>query len=323
MKNILIIAAILILGLVAFRYLRTPQQVIPEAEKAGERALEGFGLKTDTSVSSIDMELILSGGPGKDGIPAINDPKFTSVAEADFADDAQGLFVEFEGERRFYPYPILVWHEIVNDSIGDTHFAVTFCPLCGSGIVFDRKVDGEILTFGVSGLLWESNLLMYDRTTESLWSQAKNEAVVGIHTGQKLTVLPTQLITFGTVKQKYADAKVLSTDTGHIRSYGRNPYSGYEDDENLYFPVSVTDRRFPAKEIMFVLPYEGKSYVLPQLRLKDGTSRSFDIDGGKLVVEKKGGEITATVNGKERAGYYEMWFSWATHHQEDGEVLEL
>lgn len=287
----------------------------------GEYELTRYGLETDTSQRSIELSDILSGGPGKDGIPAIYEPAFTTIEEADFEDDALGIFVEFEGVRRFYPYAILVWHEIVNDHVGDTHFAVTFCPLCGSGIVFDRNVDSETLTFGVSGLLFESNLLMYDTKTESLWSQARNQAVVGPYTRTKLEILPMQLLTFDDVRSRYPNTSVLSKETGHRRDYERNPYSGYEEDETLYFPVSVTDQRFNAKEIMYVIPFDGKSYAFPQLALNEGDNFDFDTEGVKITLRKSDAEVHATVNEQETPGYYEMWFSWATHHQEDGRVL--
>jgi hypothetical protein len=170
---------------------------------------EQVGLETDPRTHSIDLDLILGGGPVKDGIPSIDDPAFVSVQEADIADEVQGILVDFEGVQRYYPFSILVWHEVVNDSIGDTHFAVTFCPLCGSGVVFDRDVDGDVLEFGVSGLLYESNLLMYDRDTESLWSQSLGEAVVGEKTGAVLDILFMQLVDFATLADDYPDAQVL------------------------------------------------------------------------------------------------------------------
>lgn len=287
-----------------------------------ERGFSFFGLQTDTSKASIPLDAVLSGGPGKDGIPAIDDPRFTSVDEADFSDDALGILVEFDGQARFYPYAVLVWHEIVNDRIGETEFAVTFCPLCGSAIVFDRKVGGETLEFGVSGLLWESNLLMFDRGTESLWSQAKNEAVIGHFSGTRLKVLPMRLMPFSEVRERYPDAQVLSKETGYRRDYDRNPYAGYELDDSYYFPVSVSDTRLPAKEIMYVVPAKRHSYAFPQLQLEEGARTTFTTPEGDLTLQKNDFEITSTLSGVTVPGYYEMWFSWATHHQDDGILLQ-
>lgn len=291
----------------------------------GEQAFSRLGLLTDTSVGSIDQEKIFSGGPGKDGIPAISNPTFTTVEEAkgNIADTTQGILVEFEGEKRYYPYSILVWHEIVNDSIGDTHFSATFCPLCGSGIVFDRQIGEDIFSFGVSGLLFESNLLMYDTFTESLWSQARGETVVGELTGTKLEILPMQLISFQEVQDNHPDAQVLSTNTGYIRDYRGNPYSGYEEQDNTFFPISVQDNRFFSKEIMYVIPFEEQSIVFRKDALEEGATETFTFGANTLVVSKKNSEINASINGNAVPGYFEMWFSWAQHHQESGVVWDL
>lgn len=287
-----------------------------------ERRFEAAGFATDLTRTSIDLELVLSGGPGKDGIPALSDLTFTPPILALLGDDVRGILVEFEGERRFYPFNILVWHEIANDSIGDTHFAVTFCPLCGSGIVFDREVGGEILEFGVSGFLYESNLIMYDRTTESLWSQSLGEAVVGAHTGARLEILPMQLLTFGEARAKYPDMAVLSDDTGYSRDYGGNPYSGYDESESLMFPVSVQDKRFFAKELMYVFRLGDTSVAFPLNRLgEEGVSGT--LEGTAVEASREGGEIHVTLDGSPVPGYIEMWFSWATQHESDGLVWDM
>jgi len=280
-------------------------------------------LKTDTSKTSIPINQILSGGTGKDGIPALTNPKFTSVSQAELSDDVQGILIEIENQKRYYPYNILVWHEIVNDQIGDTPFMVTFCPLCGSAIAFDRRVDGTTYEFGVSGLLFESNLLMYDRATETLWSQAKGEAVVGDLVGKKLTYLPFQLLTFENVKKNHPGARVLSSDTGHLRNYQTNPYGNYDEAEELLFPVSVQDERFKAKELMYVVPLDGKSAAFPVLQLKEGET-TLEKDGVELIATKENGEVfISDLSGKRLPGYYEMWFSWVTHHQENGIIFQL
>lgn len=277
---------------------------------------------TDGVEHSIPLDEILSGGPAKDGIPAIDEPQFVSIDEANVGDEVLGVLVEVDGEKRYYPYNILVWHEIVNDSIGDVHFAVTFCPLCSSAIVFNRELDGEMLSFGVSGLLWESNLLMYDRKTESLWSQARGEAVVGEYTGTGLSRMDMRLIEFGVLEEEHPSAQVLSRDTGFVRSYDIEPYSGYGLSDQLFFPVSVSDARFPTKEIMYVVPYEGVSYAFSDAELEG--SAQLSLGDVELVAERESdGGITVTADGKLLPGYYEMWFSWATHHQEDGVVWKI
>ncbi|MBI3115575.1 MAG: DUF3179 domain-containing protein, partial [Candidatus Kerfeldbacteria bacterium] len=193
----------------------------------------------------IPIEDIVDGGPGKDGIPSIDAPKFVAVAAADAAGiyDPEGLGISLTvGQTtRFYPFQILVWHEIVNDTVDGRPIAVTYCPLCGTGIVYDRTIDGQAVEFGVSGKLYQSDLLMYDRKTESLWAQIEGRAVVGPLVGQRLTLIDAQNITWQEFKTKYPNGQVLSTDTGHARNYQSSPYGGYDTNEQIYFPINTRD----------------------------------------------------------------------------------
>ncbi|MBI2079796.1 DUF3179 domain-containing protein [Candidatus Micrarchaeota archaeon] len=275
-----------------------------------------FGLKTNTAKSSVDLKKVLNGGPVKDGIPAIKNTKFTSVEDADqsIKDDINGI-VFGEEEKRFYPYNILVWHEIVNDKIDGRPVAITFCPLCGSAIVFSREVEGKALEFGVSGLLYQSNLLMYDSETESLWSQVRGEAVVGKYTGTKLEMLNSQIMTFGEFKKKYTNGLVLSTDTGYGRDYTFYPYDDYESNEEIYFPVDEFDSRLPIKEIVYAVPVEGSVAVFPLKKIKNEKAGSVQLDGKNLTVKNVEGELKATFDGEEIAGYYAMYFSVAVHNK--------
>lgn len=309
-----ILVFLVAIGLVSFMRQQTPSTVRVALDVEKSKALPNFP-DTDLSNASINTELILSGGPGKDGIPAISNPKFVDLSDAKVGDDVLGILVDLEDQKRFYPYNILVWHEIVNDEIGDTKFSVTFCPLCGSAIVFDRRQH----EFMVSGYLFESNLLMYDRTTESLWSQSRGEAVVGDLVGERLDILPMQLITFAELKENHSDALVLSRDTGHSRDYDFYPYGDYEEVDGLIFPVSIKDNSFRAKQIMYVVPLGEKSLAIPQFLLSD-KNLSSSIVGKDITISNSGGEIFAIVDGESLPGYYEMWFSWATHHQDDGIV---
>ncbi|MBI2611701.1 DUF3179 domain-containing protein [Candidatus Gottesmanbacteria bacterium] len=279
--------------------------------------------KTDLSKTSIDISKLISGGPGKDGIPAITNPKFVSIGEEDVNSNSLGILLSLNEEERFYPYYVLTWHEVVNDKIGNKNFAVTFCPLCGSAIVFNREVEGRILEFKVSGLLLESNLVMYDTQTESFWSQVRGEAIVGEYTGKKLEILPLQVISFAEASKKYPNAKILSKDTGYARDYSIDPYSGYGDTEETYFPISIKDKRFKTKEIMYVIPYGEKSIAFPQIKLKNNDTKKFTLDGKTFTIQRKGEEIIVLENNKQLPGYFEMWFSWATNHQHNGIVWEL
>ncbi len=172
---------------------------------------------------------ILSGGPPKDGIPALDDPDFITVSEESRIGDREPVItLEIEGATpRAYPIRYLTWHEIANDVVGDIPVAVTFCPLCNSGITFDRRVDGSVLSFGVSGKLRNSDMVMYDRETQSWWQQAIGEGIVGTHTGTQLTMLPSWMESWAEFTARNPDGLVMA-EPGWPRAYGSNPYRGYD-----------------------------------------------------------------------------------------------
>ncbi len=184
--------------------------------------------KTDFARHSVDLDEIFSGGPPKDGIPSIDEPIFVPVAEAELPANEPVIGLVIEGDARAYPLRILIWHEIVNDVVGGVPVAVTFCPLCNTGIVFDRRLDGRVLEFGTTGKLRNSDLVMYDRTTESWWQQFLGEAIVGELTGKQLVMLPSRLESFASFKARAPDGEVQVPGGGFTRAYGRNPYAGYD-----------------------------------------------------------------------------------------------
>jgi Protein of unknown function (DUF3179) len=189
--------------------------------------LEGW--KTDFSKSSIKFGEILSGGPPKDGIPSIDKPKFRPISDiSDIADTEPVITLGINGETRAYPLRILIWHEIVNDQIGDVPVTVTYCPLCNSAIAFDRRVDGRVLDFGTTGKLRNSDLVMYDRATESWWQQFTGEVIVGSLLGKSLKMLPSRLESYANFKARHPDGKVLVPNNPGFRPYGANPYFGYD-----------------------------------------------------------------------------------------------
>jgi hypothetical protein len=192
---------------------------------------------TDFSRRAVSFEEIRSGGPPKDGIPAIDEPQFASTAEADsWLEELEPVGVlQLGDEVRVYPYQIVTWHEIVNDVVGGHPVTVTYCPLCNTAIAFDATVDGTALDFGTTGRLRYSNLLMYDRQTESWWQQATGEAVLGAFTGARLTYLPMSTISWGEARDTFPDASVLSRETGFDRDYGSNPYAGYDQLNSFPF----------------------------------------------------------------------------------------
>lgn len=220
--------------------------------------------ETDFCNTSIDFDSVISGGPPKDGIPAVTNPDMESVetASAWLSERSPVIALEIEGEARAYPQAILMWHEIANDVIQDVPVAVTFCPLCNSSIVFDRRVDGETLEFGVSGVLRNSDLVMYDRQTESWWQQFTGEGIVGFYNGTLLDIIPSQVISFSQFAERYPDGLVMSRDTGFSRQYGVNPYRGYDSSLPFLFRGDVDDR-LPATSRVLAGTVDGVAMAYP------------------------------------------------------------
>lgn len=234
------------------------------------------GWRTDLSRKSVDLAEIKPGGPPKDGIPALNAPHFTSIAEARswLSPREPVIAVENGGAARAYPLQILIWHELVNDSFGGRAILVSYCPLCNSAVVFDRLIDGKVYEFGVSGMLRGSDMVMFDRQTESLWQQFTGEAMVGSLTGKRLTIVSSQTVSFKTFASQFPEGEVLSRDTGFKRSYGQNPYAGYESGGRLIMPAGISStaipkelRRSPLERIIAVsLDGHTKAYPFGLLR---------------------------------------------------------
>ena len=225
--------------------------------------------KTDFSKKSIDMEEILSGGPPKDGIPAIDHPKFISTDEASrwLHPQEPVIVVQLHGKARAYPLQILIFHEIVNDTFTDTPIAVTFCPLCNASMVFDRRIQGKLLDFGTTGKLRNSDLVMYDRQTESWWQQFTGEAIVGSYTGTRLKPVTSRIVAFSSFRQNFPHGQVLSRNTGHVRyllKYGKNPYRGYDKVGQYPFLFQgSTDPRLQAMERVVNVSIKGRHRIYP------------------------------------------------------------
>jgi len=244
----------------------------------------------------VPLSEFASGGPRRDGIPPIDRPKTVPVADAEgFLDEREPvLVVEQGGAARAYPVQILVWHEIVNDRVGGRPIAVTYCPLCNSSVVFDRRVDGRELTFGTTGNLRKSDLVMWDRQTESWWQQLTAEAVVGKLTGRKLTVLPSQTLSWADYRKRFPRGDVLSRDTGFSRDYGTNPYQGYETDggEPMLFE-GAPDRRLPAKERVAAVTVGEATVVVPFSRLEREPVVNEEVGDVPTAVLFKRGVVSA------------------------------
>ncbi len=277
---------------------------------------------TDGLRHSVPLKEILGGGPPKDGIPSIDNPKFIPTDEVTFlSDEEPGLAVSINGIDRFYPFQILVWHEIVNDDFAGDKVLVTYCPLCISGVVFDPLVKGERVEFGTSGKLWQSNLVMYDRKTDSYWSQILGEAIVGEMTGAELKVLPSDQIQFGEWKKEHQNGQVLSRETGAVRFYGSDPYGDYYTREEIFFPVRGQDDRLSQKDFVLGIVVNGqaKAYLPESIKRIGELEDNFE---GKNLLIKYEPEIDAVrifeklENGDlERINPFpNFWFSWVAAH---------
>ncbi len=228
------------------------------------------GSNSNTTDWLIPKDKVFDGGPGKDGIPALTTPDFVPVPEIDYLLDNDLVLAFKNGEEvKIYPHPVLDWHEIINDQAGDISIAVTYCPLTGTGIGWDREIDGKLTTFGVSGLLYNSNLIPYDRATNSNWSQMRLDCVNGVHKGKTVETFTLFETTWGTIKGMYGNAKVVSKETGHSRPYGEYPYGSYKEDNSyLIFPVSNSDNRLSAKQRVHgvIIGEKVKAYRLAEFK---------------------------------------------------------
>ena len=270
--------AIVIIALVAFFPFGLTSDALDIPKAPEQISSEGI-MTTNSKKHLVPLEKIRSGGPPKDGIPSIDSPKFAQVSDANFMSDSDTVIgLEINGEVKAYPLFILVWHEIVNDKVGDTPVAVTYCPLCYTNQVFERVIDGQEVEFGTSGKLYNSNLVMYDRTTDSYWSQALGIAITGELTGHQLNIIPFDVITWGDWKKMHPDTLVLTTQTGHIRSYEVDPYGDYYTDTRVIFPVENKDDRMHPKEIILGFHADGHYKAFKQNDVESNTVINSEIN---------------------------------------------
>ena len=252
--------------------------------------------ETDFSKQLVPLEEFQSGGPPKDGIPAIDAPRYTRAEDVDFlADREPVILITVEEESRAYPLQILTWHEIVNTRIGDTPVVVTFCPLCNTAIAFDRRVAGKVLDFGTTGKLRDSDLVMYDRQTESWWQQFGGEALVGELAGKKLRQLPASIVSWREFRSKHPSGLVLNRDTGFARDYGTNPYAGYDDIASppIFAARNEDDDRLPPKERVVYVEVGTQAFAVPFSALADKRNIEIETDEGQLAVHWRPGVASA------------------------------
>ena len=242
--------AVVIIALVSIMTLSSTETIPASTESEAVTPLETI-MVTKGLKHIVPLDKIRSGGPPKDGIPSIDDPKFVTVSESQFMSDSDIVVgLEINGEIKAYPLFIMVWHEIVNDKVGGVPVAVTYCPLCFTNQVFERIIDGQEVEFGTSGKLYNSNLVMYDRLTDSYWSQALGISIAGELSGNELKRIPFDVISWIDWKNMHPDTLVMTTETGHLRAYSVDPYGSYYKDPRIIFPVDNKDDRMHPKEIV-------------------------------------------------------------------------
>jgi len=318
----LIILAVggVILTVLGTRTFPEPPQIATETlEQIGKRLGESFNFTDEQKTAANPLFAKLrSGGPPKDGIPSVDDPKFESAQDANIwlKPDDLVLGFNYKGEARAYPLRILNWHEIVNDKVVGDAVLITYCPLCFTGIAFSRVVDGVEIEFGTSGKLINSNLVMYDRASDSLWTQLGGEAIIGPNVGKELTQLPLDTLTWAQWRNAHLATLVLSRDTGFARNYDVNPYEGYNTNRDT-FGTQFSDDRLHPKAVIYGVEVAGKfkAYSKEQLektgKIADNFARqTLEItrdNVGKVQIKNKttGAAIIPTIS---------YWFAWVSFH---------
>ncbi|GAB4548564.1 MAG: DUF3179 domain-containing protein [Anaerolineales bacterium] len=296
---------------------------------------------TDFSLHTVPYDEILSGGPPKDGIPAIDNPKFVDVKSADewLTPNEPVVSVQVGDEARAYPVQILIWHEIVNDTLNGKDLLVTFCPLCNTAIAFERTYDGKVLDFGTTGRLRYSNLIMYDRQTETWWQQATGDAIAGKFAGSQLAYYPAAMIAWQDFRAAHPEGSVLSRETGFSRDYGRNPYLGYDDIHQTPFLYQgdKTPEKLPpmARVLTLEIDNEAKAYPYATLEKLNVVN---DLVGSKPVVVfwtlgtasaldagniSEGRDVGAAVAFSREVGGRTLAFAWDGEAIRDAETNSL
>ena len=275
----------------------------------------GFDLKG----SLIPVNQIFGGGPAKDGIPSIDQPEFVLADKVGYLqDDSPVLGISYQGVTKAYPINILNWHEIVNDQFNQQPVVITFCPLCGSGMAFSAFINGKTHDFGVSGLLYNSDVLLYDRQTQSLWSQLMTQAISGPHKGEHLVGIPVQHTTWLDWKTRNPKTWVLSKDLGFGRNYSDSPYKQYLDSPEIMFPVSARSRRYHPKEEVIGIDVAGQFKVYPFVELEKSPAEVREIVNGKAItVRYDRKHRSATVfdeQGEQLVAVRTFWFAWYAFH---------
>lgn len=277
----------------------------------------GFDEATSKSVALTDLH---QGCPVRDCIPSIDNPKFVDADSAShIKDDDVVIAISWKGEHRAYPSRILDHHEIVNDTIAGTPIAITWCPLCGSGVAIHRDIGSRVTEFGVSGVLYNSDLVLYDRATETLWDQIEATGIVGPMTGTKLKLIPVTTTRWSRWRTAHPDTLVLSTDTGFDTDYASDPYASYRRSTGIMFPVMREDDRIPPKSVVYGFELSGQPIAFSESLLQKHGSYAYEQNGRTLTVTLHDDGSVSLEDGNSGERYAPIrlfWFAWFTFHPE-------
>ena len=301
--------------------LKEGRQKVPKSSP-GETVVRKVSLQNNFNGAKVKREDLLQGCFGQDCIPSIDNPKFESVQQANWLRDQDTVFaIDYKGLTKAYPQRILNWHEIINDEISGDPIAVTFCPLCGSALAFERKVDGVITEFGVSGKLHNSDLVMYDRYEGNLWQQITGEGIVGpaARRNEKLKQIPIVTTTWGEWKKEHPNTQLLSKDTGFSRDYDKYPYGTYEQDDQLLFGVKGLNKSLQIKTVIYGVEVNGESKAYPESVFDERQVIEDTVGNVEIRLERtEAGQIKVSnlQTQEEIIAIRLFWFAWAAFHPE-------
>jgi hypothetical protein len=280
---------------------------------------ETFGFD-DSTPKEVNLDDLHQGCPARDCFASIDNPKYVEAGDAGHVSDEDVvLALSMDGEHRAWPARILDHHEIVNDTIAGVPVAITWCPLCGSAVGIIREVDGQVTEFGVSGVLYNSDLVIYDRTTETLWDQIEAKGIVGPLTGTELELVPVTMTRWGKWKDAHPDTLVLSDDTGFGRDYTQDRYQEYRGSGNLIFPVARNNDTIHPKSVVFGFVVDDRKIAVTEELLTKSAGLTHSIDGRdyRIALADDGVvSMTDTESGESHAPTRLYWFAWYTFHPE-------
>lgn len=276
---------------------------------------ETFGFDENTP-RSVNLEDLRQGCPARDCIPSIDEPRYVSAdAASHVSDDDLVITLAYKGNYWAFPSKILDRHEIVNDTFGGDPLAITWCPLCGSAVGIERTVGGTVTTFGVSGVLYNSDLVLYDRETETLWDQIEASGIAGPLNGEHLTFVPVSMSKWSKWRAKHPDTLVLSTETGFDFDYSQDRFAEYRDSTRLFMPVSHEDDRLHAKTVVYGFDLDFGKIAYTESLLAEPYVHEL---AGKETTVTLGddGAVTMRRDGETYHPIRVFWFAWYTFHPE-------